>query len=454
MRIKADISNRLEARKFREAAALLRSFEEELGKVKAQKQLSAQALEDITAKVNQAKDKGLVNENTDSLLAQANQSYQAGGFFESYTLAARCGDELRGLADLFDRRLAELEELRQEARALEGEDAGAVVTEMAEAARNSIGQLDFEAATLYLRRGRAAAQEARTRIANERLKNLENMAALAEEMKVGRAGLPHAALRALDAKREGRTPDLKELREGVEAMAKVLQGRIESRIASVEEGVSTARGSGADVSASVDLLLKAKALLSQGKFRGAANSVQEAERSIGMAVEEQKHYIDTRVKVEGKIDHARRNGLELTETIALFKEAEHLKERDHRAAQARMDRALDVANQAAEQFLPDIQVDLHFLEALKFDTWTKAQLHLTNDAKAMAREVQVRISGDMEARGFEVLPKLRGGERLLLDIEVKPLAQGTAHVNLGLECRPVLSNDPVGYDSEFDVEVV
>jgi hypothetical protein len=454
LRIKADIASRLEARKFREAAALLKGLEEELENVKAQKELSARSLQEMEAKVNEAKDKGLINEKIDSLLTQAQESYRSGGFIESYALAARCGDELRGLVNLYDRRRAELEELRQEARSLEGEDAGTAVTEMAEAARNSIGRLDFEAATLYLRRGKAAAQEARTKIAGERLKNLENMVALAEEMKIDRGSLPHVALKTLEAKKEGRPLDLKELRESVDAMATVLSGQIERRFATVEESVAVAQGSGADVSASMDLLLKAKGLLKQGKYRGAANSVQEAERSIGMAVEEQRHFVESRVKVEAKIEHARRSGLELTETIALFKEAEHLKEKDHRAAQARMDKALEAANQAAEQFLPDIQVDLNFLDALKLDTWTRAQLHLANDAKAMAREVQVRISGDMEARGFEVLPKLRGGERLSLDIEVKALAQGTAHVKLALECRPVLSNDPVGYDSEFDVEVV
>lgn len=454
LRIKAEIGSRLEARRFREAAALLKSFEEELGRVKAQKELSRRSIEEMEVKVNQAKDKGLSNTKVDSLLAQAKQSLEAGAFFESYSLSARCGEELKGQADLFDRRMAQLEELNQEAKELEGEDAGKTVKEMAEAARNSISALDFESATLSLRRGKAAAQEAKTRIASERLKNLENLMGLAEEMPIDRASLPHISLHMMELKKEGGPLDLKELREAVEAMAQLMQQRIEMRVVTVEEHVSEARRSGADVSASVDLLLKAKALAHQGKFRGAVNTVLDAERSIGVAEEEQKQYIETRLKVEAKIEHARRNGLELVETIALYREAEHLKEKDHHAAQARIAKALEAADQAAEQFLPDIQVDLHFLEELKFDIWTKAQLHLTNEAKAMAREVSVAISGDMEARGFSTLTKLRGGERLNVDIEVKPLVRGTAHVNLALECRPVLSNDPVGYDSEFDVEVV
>lgn len=452
MRIRTDISSKLEERRFREAAALQKGFEEELAKAKAQKELSGRALEEMRSKVAGAKEKGLSSPLIDSLLSQAEERYGAGAFLESYSLIARCGDELKGQSELFDRRLAELEELNQEVRLLEAEGAADPAREMAEAARRSIIGQDFESATLQLRRGRAAAQEARARIAAERVKSLENLVSLADELGIDRASLPRAALDAVRPEaKDGR--DLKGLREAVDAMSALLQSKVESRAAAVEERVSKARGSGADVSASVDLLVKAKALMHQGKFRGAVNSVLEADRSIGMAVEEQKRYIDTRLRVDSKLENARRNGLEMTEAIALYKEAERLKEKDHRSAQARMDLAAQAADEAAEQFLPDIQVDVHFTEELRFDAWTKAQLHITNDAKAMAREVSVRIAGDMEARGFGTLPKLRGGEKLMMDIEVRPLVKGTAHVSLSLECRPVLSNDPVGYDSEFDVDV-
>jgi hypothetical protein len=85
--------------------------------------------------------------------------------------------------------------------------------------------------------------------------------------------------------------------------------------------------------------------------------------------------------------------------------------------------------------------------------WSKATMRYTNKAKAMAREVNITIMGDLDARGLVSLPKLRGGETGSMQIEVLPKKEGALHVVLGLECRPVLSNDPVGFESSFDVNV-
>jgi hypothetical protein len=71
----------------------------------------------------------------------------------------------------------------------------------------------------------------------------------------------------------------------------------------------------------------------------------------------------------------------------------------------------------------------------------------------MAREVGITIAGDLEARGLMPMPKLRGGESGSMLIEVRPKKEGTLHFILGLECRPVLSNDPVGFESSFDVNM-
>jgi len=225
------------------------------------------------------------------------------------------------------------------------------------------------------------------------------------------------------------------------------------RIEAIREDMEVARGKGADVTVSKDLLIKAEAQLSEGKWRGAANCVMEAERSIGVAEQEQHQYIAQRTKVEASIENARRNGLELSETIRLYREAERVKPQDHPAAVKLMNEAMDASNKAVEEFLPDIQVDLDFEGQLEPDKWCKARLNLSNGAKAMAREVSVVIAGDMEMRGFTTLAKLRGGERKSVEVEVRPKAAGTVKVTLSLECKPVLSNDKVGYDSEFEVEV-
>jgi hypothetical protein len=71
----------------------------------------------------------------------------------------------------------------------------------------------------------------------------------------------------------------------------------------------------------------------------------------------------------------------------------------------------------------------------------------------MARDVCVKVQGDLEVVGEVCLPKLRGGEKASVDVEILPKKKGNAKGVLALECKPVLSNDIVGFETEFEVSV-
>ncbi len=453
LRMKPDIERRMEAHKFREAAAQVQGFEQELIRIGEQKGLTAKAIGDMQSKLAQAKHRGVPIEGIEPPLNQAKERFAHGSFFEAYALVTKCADELKGQLDLYARRQTELKDLEREVAELESEGVAGTANELVERARKCIAALDFEGATLNLRRAREATKEAKEAIQAERMKNLENMCMVAEELKISKSSVPKVVRDVSQLRVSGKRPEPKQLREAVDAMSELMRKKIETRIEEVRENMAKASRTGADVTASKELLIKADTQLAEGKWRGAANCVIEAERSIGVAGEEQHRYVEQRTRVEASIESARRNGLELTDTIKLYREAEKAKEKDHAAAVRKMDEAMEAAARAAQEFLPDIQVDLDFVEELRPGQWSKARLNLSNVAKAMAREVAVSISGDMAMRGFVALPKLRGGERRSVDVEIRPKASGASRVTLSLECRPVLSNDKVGYDSEFDVDV-
>ena len=453
LRMRPDIERRIEAGKFREAAAQIKAFEQELVRIAKQKAVSAKAIEDLQSDLAQAKRRDVKVEAVEPILGQAKERFDNGAYFESFALTTKGADDLKGQLDLVARRQSELKELEKDVSELESEGVAGTATELVEQARRSIAALDFEAATLNLRRAREATKEAKEAIHAERVKNLENMCMVAEELKVGKSSVPKVVRDVSRLRAEGKKVDPKQLRDAVEAMGELMRKKLEGRIESVRVDLAEASRKGIGTTVSKDLLAKAEAQMSEGKWRGAANCVIEAERSIGLAEEEQHRYLQQRTRVEASIENARRNGLELTEAIRLYREAEKAKEKDHAEASRRMSQAVEAANKAAEEFLPDIQLDLDFVGKLAAGQWSKARLNLSNRSKAMARDVEVSISGGMEMRGFAPLPKLRGGERHSLDVEVRPKAGGVARVTLSLECRPVLSNDKVGYDSEFEVDV-
>jgi hypothetical protein len=243
------------------------------------------------------------------------------------------------------------------------------------------------------------------------------------------------------------------LREVVQEMRSLLVKQLEDRRKHIEGKMKEALSTGADVSASQDFIVKAETAIKENDLTRAWQDLQGAETHVGVALDTQRTYVDTRTNVEARIDKARKNGIELKESISLYRSAEGIKGAEHSAALAQMKEALAAAERAVEDYMPDIQLDIDFVDKMVVGQWSKAVMRYSNKAKAMAREVILTIAGDLEARGLVQLPKLRGGETGSMQIEVLPKKEGSLHVILGLECRPVLSNDPVGYESSFDVNV-
>jgi hypothetical protein len=277
--------------------------------------------------------------------------------------------------------------------------------------------------------------------------------ALAEEMKLDHNAIPTRARNSLVTKKESKSVDLPHLKEAVQEVRSLLVKQMEERRKLIEAKMKQARTTGADVSASQDFIVRAEAAIKGQDLPQAWQDLQGAETHVGVALDTQRTYVDTRTNVEARIDKARKNGIELKESISLYRSAEGIKGADHSAALTQMKQALAAAERAAEDYMPDIQLDIDFVDRMAVGQWSKAVMRYSNKAKAMAREVTLTITGDLEARGLVQLPKLRGGESGSMDIEVQPKKEGALHVVLGLECRPVLSNDPVGYESSFEVNV-
>jgi hypothetical protein len=146
LRMKPEIEGRIEARRFREAAAQVQSFEKELIRVGEQKVVTAKAIKDLESKLAQAKGKGVATDDIEPMLVHSKVSFANGSYYETHALLTKGADELKGRLDLVSRRQTELKELEREVAELEEGVAG-TAKELVEQARNSIAVLDFEGAT-------------------------------------------------------------------------------------------------------------------------------------------------------------------------------------------------------------------------------------------------------------------------------------------------------------------
>ena len=215
LRIRDEIMQLLEQRRFRETSALARTMAAEVERVQAQKKQSGKALQDLRKKMEEARRRGLRSDTLDTLFARADEKMRGGSFSEAFALAIRCGEELRSTSEMFDKRGSELEAMKKDLELMEKEgfrskDAAALIKNAEEA----LSSLDFEKTVLNIQRARVAIDAVTESATKERLRELQKLTKMALQLRIDEKAMP-PYLRKLISKRQEalRASDMPRIRE-------------------------------------------------------------------------------------------------------------------------------------------------------------------------------------------------------------------------------------------------
>ena len=74
--------------------------------------------------------------------------------------------------------------------------------------------------------------------------------------------------------------------------------------------------------------------------------------------------------------------------------------------------------------MPDIGVDIDFLEGPKAGKWTKAVMRVSNQGTGPAKSVSVQLKGPIEIRGGRFLPLVAPGKTERFGVELCPRNAG------------------------------
>lgn len=444
--LKTEIQELMAQNRFNEAFSLVRKMEEELERVSAQKELSEKTVREVEKEIETARASGLVSSKVEGYLKKAKESLEQGAFTTAFFYASRCADELNSLREMYDRRRAELEKLKEEAMKLaeEGIDV-TTVNESLKAAESALAELDFQGSTRHLRRGSRELASFRSELIERKRKELQSLIRLADKAGVEVQSEAASVL-------AGRLDNTAELDAAIVSLKEMIATRLEEIKGEVTGRIEVARNSGADTSTSEYLLEQANEKLKAGDLEETFRLLKESEESIGTAVEARREYMELRMRCESLIEHARRNGLRMEEAAALFERAETARKRDYREAIELMKEALAKAEEEVSSYIPELGVDLEFPEKPVAGQWNRTVMTVRNDSIAMVRDVEIGISGEIDIRGLEPVRKIRGRESAVVEFEAMPRRSGRLHVSVTLKCRPVLSDDEFRFDYSFEIE--
>ncbi|MDD1765669.1 MAG: hypothetical protein LUO84_04365, partial [Methanomassiliicoccales archaeon] len=147
LRIRDEVMQLLDQRRFNETGSLIKRMRDEVERVQSQKKHSSRALQELRKEIDDAHKRGLHADKVDVMFARADESMRAGAFSEAFAMTMRCGEELRSLTEMYDKRRSDLDALKREISELEDEGyAAKEAKELVKKAEEALSDLAFEKA--------------------------------------------------------------------------------------------------------------------------------------------------------------------------------------------------------------------------------------------------------------------------------------------------------------------
>ena len=240
--------------------------------------------------------------------------------------------------------------------------------------------------------------------------------------------------------------------EGVEAGTSLVTRSVEDAIAAAQSNIEHSRKLGADVAKAGELLGKARQALRDGGYAEAVELAQQTHGMIQIDLDSEKRFADRSFQAESTIRRAKRFGVDVLDAERLLAQAIQTKKQDPDKAMGLAEEAFTVANRAIESFSPSVKATLDVKDPVAGE-WAEGTLTITNAAKALAKDVRVKILGDAEVEGLKDVPavKARGSEAIPL--KVKMMAAGSIPLAIQITSVRILDGKEYSQETIATIEV-
>jgi hypothetical protein len=438
---------------FRQAEALIDHLSSEIERIRRQKQMSAETINEVKERAKEAKEFGLRIEHVEKLLSQADEKMKTGAFSEAFAIAMWCSEELRSITESFERRMDEIHEAEKLIKLLEinGRDISEL-SEIIKSAEEALQGLEFEKAALLIQRAIARAASELDSLAKEKMRELYSLYQLLSQFSSEAEVLQlELNIRQMETG-EPKTSNLEIIEKKTEAIESLLFNKIEDKITKLRERIDNERKAGKEASLSEFFITTAKEMLGRRSYREAIEALEKAEKSIGISIEKYREFEGMKERLAHLIEKAGSKGIPVEESKEVLIKAERESPQEIDNMIETLKNAILSLENEIEMLMPEIAIDVDLLEEPIANQWTRARIRLRNEGIAMARDISLKFRGDVDVKGPLAIEWMKGGEEVSLDLEILPKRSGVIPITLELICKPALSDEPCGFESSFEIE--
>ena len=436
----------LKEHKYRQALALAMQAEGEAEKVGLQQDIAAKAIGTAEKKLGGFE---IRIPDLDEMLAEAKRSLENGDYVRALDVAIKTGEEFNHRREAFEdaveieKRVAKIREVAENT-GVDTFEIDALIVRAQESiqagqpgpARDSYQRAMDQALASVKERLGAATEEARSLADTGRH--------LGADMDTPYRKLSEAKA-LLDAEDfEGGASLLSEATKGAK---EVLTRIVEDALASAQSNLEHSRRLGADTSKAEELIAKAREELEGGAFEHAVTYARESQQAVQVRLETEKRFAERSFQAESTIRRAKKFGIDVLEAERQLAEAIRTKKTDFEASMALAEKAYGTAEQAIESFAPSLTARLEVRSPVAGE-WAEASLTVANDARALAKDVKVKILGDAEVEGLRDIAAIKAKGSEVLPLRVKMIASGSIPLAIQLKSQRILDG------KEYATEVI
>ncbi len=231
-----------------------------------------------------------------------------------------------------------------------------------------------------------------------------------------------------------------------------IQAKVQEVISEAEEALNHAADLSAEGDESRLQIAKAKEALKNKAFENAVRLAQQAKESVSSLESTAKRFVEATSEARTIITTAKKFGINVKAADDSLDQAMALAESNPAAALENAERSLVQVQVALDAFTPTLEWHLT-VSGATVDKVADATLKIQNTSKALAKDLEVKVLGELEAKGLEVPSSVRANNEVALAFTIVFASAGEVPVMVKAKARRLIDGQDYEWERVFQIKV-
>ena len=440
--------------RYQESLKLAMACEMEMERAELQREISMRAVELARKKLTEAEVEGIKSDRLTELVRKAEDLLAKGKFVDAMTSAIESGDELHMIRENVDSCRIELSSVRERIERLKKVRIETPeCDEILEMAQDYLSNHDFSKCRDALRRVSEKAESLFESSIEDVIGQNREMMSKAKSMGID----TKACEDLMDVANTSFNEKLWDFayQQAMACRSRCLElvaKKITALVDEIQGKIANLQRLGASTAQIEDTAEKARVAGSAGRIAEAFQLLMQVDGRMVTIEDSHKKYMDISIAAESAIDMLGRFGMSKREPERLMAMADIEKEKDYDTAIELVAEALDTAKSLMESCSPDLTGTVTS-RGLQEGAAGDLSLTVKNNGKAIAKDVEISLSGDFDLKGRPASVSVKPGSEETVKIILIPKRSGSVQVKVTLATSRPFDGKPVSSEIVDSVNV-